>query len=252
MKRRWLFVLAAVAFLATLILHAPATLLYGRTEPAAAVRLHGVQGTLAQGRFSALTVNNRAVLNDARWTLNPLWLALLRLSADLESGADGSSDAVLRASVSQAVFGKLRWSDVDGTASVNALLGATGQPALPVQGQVSLNLPLVLIDQGLPVHAEGTAEIQGLAWTLAREPLLLGDFSAVLSTDDKGILASLSSGPGPLELTGEAHLTEDRNYDLHLQLKPRPEANAQLQSLIRSLGQPDTQGWYHIRRQGAL
>ena len=252
MRARWLIVLATLMFLATLILHTPAAQLYSRNVPAApaagAVRLHGVQGTLSQGGFSALTVNNRVVLTDVRWTLHPLWLGLLRLSADLETGGD----AVLRASVSRAVFGKLRWSGVDGAASVKTLLGAAGQAMLPVAGQVRLNLPLVLLDAGVPVHAEGTAEIQGLAWTLAREPLLLGDFSATLSTDDKGILAALASGPGPLELTGEARLSENRSYDLHLQLKPRPEASAQLQSLIRSLGQPDVQGWYHIRRQGTF
>lgn len=251
MKLRWLIVLAALAFLATLILHAPAAVLYSRIEaqlPAGAVRLHGVQGTLSQGGFSALTVKNRVVLTDARWTLHPGWLALLRLSADLETGGD----AVLRASVSRAVFGKLRWSDVDAAASVKALLSAAGYATLPVEGQMRLNLPRVLVDEGVPVHAEGTADIQGLAWTLAREPLLLGDFSAALSTGDKGIVAALSSGSGPLELTGEARLAEDRSYDLHLQLKPRPEASAQLQSLVRSLGQPDVQGWYHIRRQGTL
>lgn len=261
MKLPWLIALAALSFLTTLVLHAPAALLYSQKEakpPADAVRLHGIQGTLSRGGFSALTVNNRVVLTDARWTLHPLWLGLLRLSADLETGGDvpaageAGSSATLRASVSRAVFGKLRWSNVDAAASVKTLLSAANQATLPVEGQISLSLPLVLMDAGVPVHAEGTAEVQGLAWTLAREPLQLGDFSATLSTDDKGILAALSSGPGPLELSGEARLAGDRSYDLHLQLKPRPEAGAQLQTLIRSLGQPDVQGWYHIRRQGTL
>jgi hypothetical protein len=255
MKLPWLIALAALSFLATLVLHAPAALLYSQKEgkpPADAVRLHGIQGTLSRGGFSALTVNNRVVLTDARWTLHPLWLGLLRLSADLAVSGNGGGDAVLRASVSRAVFGKLRWSDVDAAASVKTLLSAANQAALPVEGQIRLNLPLVLMDAGVPVHAEGSAELQGLAWTLAREPLQLGDFSAALSTDDKGILATLSSGPGPLELSGEARLSGDRSYDLHMQLKPRPEASAQLQTLIRSLGKPDVQGWYHIRKQGTL
>lgn len=258
MKKRWLIVLGVLGFLTTLVLHAPATLLYGRLKLDENIKLYGVHGTLAEGGFSVLAVNRRTVLNDARWTLKPLWLGLLRLSADLETGGDipaagaAGGSTILRANVSRAVFGKLRWSDIEAAASVKAVLGVSGQPVLPVEGQIRLALTSVRLDQGVPVHAEGSAELQGLAWTLAREPLQLGDFNAMLSTDDKGILASIASGPGPLELSGEARLAEDRAYDLQLQLKPRPEASAQLQTLVRSLGQPDSQGWYHIRRQGKL
>lgn len=251
MKLRWIIAAGTLAFAATLILHAPAALLYSRKSaqpPADAVQLHGVQGTLSHGGFSALSVNNRVVLTDARWKLQPLWLGLLRLSADLEAGGDTQ----LRARVSRAVFGKLRWSGVEARAGIKTLLNAAGQAVLPLEGQIEIQLPLVLLEEGTPVHAEGTASLRGLAWTLAREPLLLGDFTAALTTDDKGILATLASGPGPLELSGEARMAPDRGYDLHLQLKPRPEASPQLQSLIRSLGQPDGQGWYHIRRQGTL
>lgn len=254
MKRRWLIVLAGLACLATLVLHAPAAVVYapiiagsGKNN-SGQVRLYGTHGTLSHGGFAALELGGRSVLTDVRWDLNPAWLALLRVSADLE--ARGETELTLK--ISRALFGRLRLSDVDGVASIKSLLGVVGQPRLPVAGQVRLAVDSLQFVAGQPVHVEGTAGIQGLTWTLAREPLLLGDFSATLSTDSKGILAALSSGPGPLELTGEARLAENRSYELHLQIKPRATASAQLQSLIRSLGQPDGQGWYHIRRQGTL
>lgn len=249
MKKRWLVLLALVAFLATVVLHAPANLLYawGQQTPGT-VRLHGLQGTLQRGGFAALTVNNRPLLRDARWTLHPAWLALLRLTADVEAGGD----AVVRARVSRAVFGTLRLSDVSAAGSVKSLLGMLGQPLLPVEGQVRLDLPLVRLDGGVPVHAEGAAEVENLAWTLARDPLPLGSFNAALSTDDKGVLVSLGNGPGPLELGGSVTLAPTRAYEVHLQLRPRPEATAQLQTLVKSLGAPDAQGWYHVRRSGTL
>ena len=254
MKKRWLLLLGLLAFLATMLLHVPATLVYapilgaGGKPGSNAVRLYGAHGTLSEGGFSTLEINGRPVLKNMHWALQPFWLLLLRVTADLET----QGDLELRLRVSRAVFGKLHLSGVNGVANMKALLSATGQPVLPLEGQVRLMIDSARYDQGLPVQMTGGIEIEGLTWTLAREPLALGDFNAALSTDDKGILAQIASGPGPLELQGEARLMPDRAYDLHLQLKPRPAATDQLQTLVRSLGNPDTQGWYHIRRQGKL
>lgn len=243
--------LGLLAFVATLVLQAPASLLYAWTQDPAQpgrVRLHGVHGSLVAGGFAALSVNNRPVLREARWTLQPLWLALLRFSADLETGGD----AVVRVQVSRAVLGTLRLSDLSAAGSVKALLGMLGQPNLPIEGQVRLDLPLVKIDRGAPIAAEGTADVENLTWTLAREPLALGSFNAALSTDDQGVLVNLGSGSGPLEVSGNATLSRERAYELRLQLRPRPDAAPALLTLLRSLGAPDAQGWYHVARSGAL
>lgn len=252
MKRRYLVLLASLAFGITLVLHAPASLVYAWTfggNPDAVV-LHGVQGTLSHGRFDRLTLNRRPLLSDATWELQPAWLALLRFTADLETGGD----TVLRGRISRAVFGTLRFSDLSAAGSVKALLGLLGQAALPLEGQARLEAPLLRLDDGIPVEAEGGLQLENLAWTLAREPLPLGSFTARFGNDDKtnAVVVTLASGPGPLELDGRASLAPDRKYEVALKLRPRPEATAPLQALLRSLGPADPQGWYHLRRNGQL
>lgn len=251
MKARWLVALGSVAFLLTLALHAPVNLLYAaaqRAERPGPVRFYGLHGTVSSGGFSAIALGNRPVLGEGRWTLRPEWLPLLHLAADVET--DG--DLVLRARLSRSPFGSLRASDVSAAGSARALLQLAGQPALPVEGQARLELALLRIDGGTPVEAYGSVEVQGLTWTLARNPLALGSFNAALTTDAQGILASFGSGPGPLELGGTALLKADRGYTLDLQLRPRPEAPESLLTLVRSLGPADGQGWHHLRRQGEL
>jgi general secretion pathway protein N len=249
MKRRWLVALALLSFLLTLVLHAPAPLLHAWVAtPGGGTAVHGLHGTLAEGGFAALTVNQRPVLGESRWRLQPAWLALLRLSAELET----AGDPVIRVGVSRGLFGPLRLSNLAAAGSVRSLLGSMGQPLLPVEGRARLDFALIRVQHGLPVEARGTAEVADLEWVLARDPLPLGSFSAVLDTDDKGITARLAGGDGPLELSGTATLAPDRSYDVRLQLRPRPAAPPQLQALVRSLGQPDAQGWYHLRRNGSL
>jgi hypothetical protein len=251
MKKGWIVALALLAFLATLVLHAPAALLYAWVakpgEPAK-IRLHGLHGTVSSGGFAALTVNNRPALRDARWTLQPAWLALLRVAIDFEAG----QEAVVRARISRAPFGALRLSQLTSAGDIKALLQMLGQPALPVQGQARLDLPLLRLDAGVPIEARGSIEIESLAWTLAREPLPLGSFNAAVTTEERGILVNFGSGPGPLEIGGSAVLKPDHNYELDLQLRPRPDASEQLVTLVRSLGAADAQGWHHVRRQGPL
>lgn len=251
LKLRWLFLLLLGAFLWTAVLHAPANRLYAAllaAQPEPALKLHGVRGTVSDGAVSVVSINQRPVLRDLEWTLRPAWLALLRLKAELRTQGDLS----LRMSVSRALFGRLRLSDIEAVSSVKALLAIGGSPPLPVEGQVRLAIDSAQFEQGVPVEVQGQVEVQGLSWTLARDPIAIGDFNANITTEDKVILAQLASGAGPIEMSGEARLMPDRRWELHLQLKPRPSATPQILALVQSLGNPDSAGWYHLRRQGNL
>ena len=53
-------------------------------------------------------------------------------------------------------------------------------------------------------------------------------------------------------MTGSVTLSREHAYDLHVQVRPRAEAQPALQSLVRSLGTPDPQGWYQLRKSGNL
>src|ERR1041384_4560078 len=99
--RRNLALLALVAFLVTLVLHAPAALLL-KSKDGDAVQWVGAEGTLSSGRVAAILVNQRPVVNGLRWTLQPWWLALLRVSVDVQTG----TEPPVRARISRALFGK--------------------------------------------------------------------------------------------------------------------------------------------------
>jgi hypothetical protein len=102
------------------------------------------------------------------------------------------------------------------------------------------------------VHADGTLAAHGLVWKLGREPVPLGDYEAVLEDVTGGVKATIRTVSGPLEVTGDALVSNDRSWELNLQMRPKPDAPPILPNLVRSIGQPDPQGYYHLRRKGTM
>lgn len=249
MKTRSLLLIGVAVFVLSLISTAPVALLYAKlVRGTPAVQPAGLAGTLFRGSASSLLLNGRPMLSNLHWQFHPLGLLLARASFGVES----SGDVALAGTVAQRLLGGQSLSDLRGTGPLKALLAASGQVGLPVDGQFGLKLDSAQIRSGFLSSADGDLSLNGLRWTLAKDPILLGDFVAHISTANKQITATLESLAGPIEAGGEVRLLADRTYEVDLQVKAKPTADAFVQNLIRSLGQSDTQGFFHIRSTGSL
>lgn len=248
--RRYLWIGLPVLLLA-LFAYAPAPLLQHWLKPKdapAPAELFGLEGTLVKGRIDGVVVGGRTVMADLNWQLRPLQLLLGRLGLALNAGKE---PILLDGQASISPLGRLRLNGLRANASLPALLASLGY-FLPFDGQAGLDIAkLVAVDRQLR-HAEGSVQIQGLAWALGPSRTPLGDFRADVTTEDKDIVARLASVSGPLELSGEARLLPDQSYELNMQMKPKPGAPPMLPNMLSQLGAPDPQGFYHLRRQGML
>ena len=254
MKRRWYLLAALTTFIGALIIKAPVASLYGwvsaRQAPAAAFTLYGLQGSIAEGRVAGIYSNGRPALSDLRWSLQAWRLLLGQAAFRISSDSD---QATLAGSVAILPTGGTNLSDLNGRTSIKTLLAAIGQPYLPVDGRAVLNITTAKFRSHQLRAAEGHVQLQGLAWTLAASPVLLGDFDADTTSDDDNVRLKISStSASPLEASGEANLKPDQSYDFHLQLRPRPDASPLVRNLVSSMGPPDSQGWSHLRQQGRL
>jgi hypothetical protein len=249
MKTRTLLIIGVLVFVYTLVVHAPLAPLYGHFKPqAGAVELVGVSGSLGAGSAAGVVVRGQTALRDLHWQFKPLQLLLGRAAFRLLGNGDGllvDGDAALQAN------GSLRFDDFRASGPVKSVLAATPL-FLPVDGSLGLQLDHLVLRDGLPATAKGSLALNGLAWKLGRDPMLLGDFEAAVTPDADGLTATIRSLRGPLEASGDAHLKADRSYDLHLQIRPKADAPPPLVNLLRSLGPPDTQAYYHLRRRGTL
>lgn len=249
MKRRHLIIAGVLSFVLALLTHAPIATLYGWGVPGSpppVVGMSALSGTLLSGQAGAVTLRGRPALTDLQWTMQPLSLLWGRASFRIESR---DPQLLFDARVGSGLGGT-RIRDLKLNGSLRALLAAAGQPFVPVEGQVGLDLALLKLASGWPRNVDGTLRLMNLSWTLARDPLSLGDFQAELTRDEDDLTALITSLSGPLDLNGDSRLRPDRSYELHLQLKPKPEAAPMVLNLVRSLGPADAQGYHHIRRQG--
>lgn len=251
MKRRNLILLGLLVFVCTLALHAPAATVHAWLAPrlgSASLRLEGLSGTLAQGRAAQILYQGHPAASGLTWTFQPLRLLLGRASFRLSSM--GSEGPLIDGTVYVVPSGTLTLADFRLAAPLKAVFAAAGQPFVPVEGQAGGDVARLKLRNNWPVSAEGTITVRGLAWKLGREPVLLGDYEARLEDETAGIKATIRSLGGALEVAGEGRVGQDRSYELDLRMKPRPDAPPLVPNLVRSLGQPDNQGWYHLRRTG--
>lgn len=249
-SRRLVLWAAGAVFLLTLIANIPAALLYAKFKPQESpLQLHGLQGPWAAGQLSGISQNGRLLLQDLRWHFKPWWLPLGRATAHVEGGGE---IATLQGEVSASVGGAVRLRQFRLAGSVKRLAGLANLSYLPLDGQAGADIDTLVLKKGFVDNLNGKLNLSGLAWTLAREPMLLGDFQFDIVTTPEAVIATASSPSGPLEVDGDARLLPDRSWQLKLRLKPRPGASETLLNYLRSLGTPDPEGYYPLRQQGKL
>ena len=254
---RWLApLLALAAFLYGLVVMAPVSALYGWFAPdPLPVRLSSLDGTLVKGRMAGLSQGPRQFVDEANWQLRPGALLLGSLRYQLDGQALGS---VFSGQVRATPTGRLGVDGLQAAGSVKALLQALGQGFLPVDGQFRLDIDEATVHRQWPQSLSGTLTLQGMVSTLLRDPLRIGDFQAVLSTepgpDDQPptLLATVQSLDGPLEVEGTARQFADRRQVADLRVRAKADAPPMLRNMLNGLGRPDAQGWYRIQRTGRL
>lgn len=242
--------LGLLAFLLSLLLLAPATLL---TETLSA-RLPG---------FSAQQVEGRAIAGSAqgvRWRgarINRLewrWQQWALLTGRLEFRLDADdSDLKLTTHAAVSLDRRLRLQDFSGRLPLAKLSALAGQPKLPLQGEVEISLrDLSLNATGLPVAAQGVVYLRNVRATLG-QALSLGDFTVQLtSAQPEGVQGAIKDNDGPLALDGVLHLAPDGRYRFNGQAAVRDPGNQPLRQAMNLLGPPGGDGRWALSFSGVL
>lgn len=252
MKRRWLIIASVVSALVAGIVFTPAAHLYawfGTPDPRLAVT--GLSGSITNGQAAAAQWQGKTVAEDLHWNWAPSRLFLLRVGYALRFGGPATGEGT----ASLTPTGDLLVTDTRVVAEASNLLETAGYGSLPVRGRLVAQIQQARVSSaGRPQAVEGVVKAIGLAWAIGQSALELGDFRADIRTGSEGELIAdvASSDDNPIEAKGEATLRPDGVYETHIRVKARDNAPEQTRNLLRLMGRPDNQGYYHLRQRGSL
>ncbi len=238
-------ILAGIAtFVIGLVITFPARIAYQWFAPNE-LKLSGINGSLWHGSAAQGTASG-IYLADINWTYEPFAL----LTGKLEFGTSSKlASGFFDAKIAVGVGGNLTLSDVAGALTLDTLTAML--PLSGIEGDVSMKFEEIIFENGVPVESTGTLIVANLVsryLSLTR----LGDYKAEFQTYDEGILASVESMNGVLELIGTIRLSRDRNWDFIGKVAATPAAPLGISQQLQLLGSPDSRGMRDFRIEGQL
>lgn len=250
MKTRSLVLIGLLSFVGFVVVSAPVATIWPRIaarQPT--LNLSGLSGTLFDGSASAVSVQGRMVARPLHWTFSPLSLLAARLGFHVDGALDGLR---FDGKVARTLGGEIAVDAMQGTGSLKGLLNLTGDTFLPVDGDVVISIDSLRLANNFPKQLAGELRIGNVRWSLTKEPQLLGDFAIAIATEADVIVARVSPTAGPLDVGGEIRVMADRNYEVDLKVKAKPEATPAIQNLVRTLGEADTEGYFRIKTRASF
>lgn len=244
-----LFVIALIIFAVFLT---PVSIIASLLTPPKGVAYQQLQGTLWQGKASALQVNN-IVLNNVTWTLSVPSLLVGNADLDVKFGNARNADEISgKGNI------RLGMSSIQANDLIVRVPAETVKPMLPVPvgrvgGRVILEVDAYssstefVQNPTAPVCSELTGT---LVWTKSEvvfnNPIRMGAISADLSCSDN-ILVARFNGDNELGLEGDANIASANQFNFDGFVKPQPHLPAEVHQGIAMFAKLDPQGRYPIK-----
>ena len=248
MKLRTLILIGLLTFLVLAVISVPASVLFGFLQQYG-VNAAGTEGSAWKGRAQMLQIQS-VNLGAVEWDLHALALLTLKLQADVKiTRPEGFAEAEVSVRSADAVT----LEDLTASLPLSALAGVA--PA-GWSGTVNMKFSELVLSNGWPASANGTAEVLNVSSPNKNAPLTGSyklTFPAAGVEAAEGVLAAdLVDLGGPLQIQGELELRPDRSYLLAGHVAARPDAPRNLANQLEILGPPDAEGRRPFSLEGTL
>lgn len=242
MKR---YVIAGLlVFLVVLLVTFPARVAYRWFSPPD-LQLSGISGSIWSGTATEGLAGG-AYIRDISWRLQPMALFTGKLAFTTSSKP---ASGTMVTDVAVGLGGILSLANLSGSVPLDLVHPALQQNG--INGDLSLRFDKLVIENGLPVAADGEVTVANL-YAPDLSAGILGDFRAIFQTTDRGISGSIDDVSGVLDVSGVITISTDRNYSLIGEVAARPAAPPSIEQQLRFLGSADERGLRPFRFEGQL
>jgi|GEM_PF-248622 len=209
--------------------------------------LEGFSGTVWQGEVARARLKfaqGDFVLGRVTWTLDPVSLLFLapKLSLDAHWGVQRLSGEVTLRSHDAVVVREL-------SARLDSRIARAFIP-LYIGGRVSADIRMLRIDSGQLSEVQGRLDWQDAAWTARSGDVALGTYRLDVSGEAGDIRGEVVTLSGPLTVTGELALLDQR-YRVALNLTGPATTNQGLRDALALIAVPAEQG-FDVIFEGAM
>lgn len=241
--------LGLIAYLVFMVIQFPATTLFGLlAQRVPDLTLQQAQGSILQGSAHHLRVQD-VEIKSLSWRWRPLDLITGRIKYQLTA-----EDPVLAltGSISMDWNRRFEFHDLSGRLPLTRVISLVNRASPPLEGLLELDLATLRLDEkGLPHTVQGTVRLIRTHTTLGK-PVELGDFDIELTTEDQGILGTVTDRGGPVRLTGNLTLTPDNRYRFVAEISARDNDDQHLRQTLSLLGPPGKDGTWKMDVTGTL
>ena len=242
--RRGLILLAVLTFVVGLLSLFPARVAYRWFAPPE-VLLGGIDGTVWNGSARQASVSG-LYLQDLRWRVKPLQLIIGRVAAVVEARP---ASGFIEGDVSIGIGGSLKVRDMNASLPLNAVATLVNMQGL--QGSASARFERIVVEDGLPVAADGEFTVADLVAPRVYRGSI-GGYRAEFFTQNNGVVASVEDTDGSIDVAGSLQVSSDRSYQFIAKLAPKPGMPESIERQLRILGSPDDRGQRELRLEGQL
>ncbi|MDH5344868.1 MAG: type II secretion system protein N [Gammaproteobacteria bacterium] len=233
-----------VVFAAVLVVTFPARVAYQWFAPPD-LQLNGISGSVWHGSADEGMAGG-AYIRQIRWRLKAAELVKGRLAFEASASPAAGS---MTTDVAVGLGGSLELSNLSGSVPLDLVHPALQQSGM--SGDLSLRFEKLVIEDGLPVVANGSVTLANL-YIPNLSAGVLGEFRAEFLTAETGVTGSVDDVAGVLDVAGVVTIAPDRTYALVGEVAARPGAPPSIEQQLRFLGSPNEHGLRPFRFEGRL
>lgn len=245
-----LLILGIVAYFCFLVVNFPAAQAYGlikKVSPDTPLILKGIQGSVWQGSATQAYVAGQS-LSSFTWDLNPLWLLIGRVQADLGLR---NGESYLYAQVGRSLGNNIYLEDVEARLNVADIHPLMKKVPANLEGVISIKLETLSLEDQDITMAEGIVAWQDAAFRIA-QPVNLGHIKIDLENTAEGVKGTVSDGGGALAAAGTLQLAGDGTWQFAGNFAARDQGQQGLTQALGFLGRPGADGRITVSNKGKL
>lgn len=249
MKKRVYIFTAVASYLLLLIATIPASLITKPVNNSGIIALHGISGSLWDGKAYIILIDNNIELKNTKWSFS-LWKTLMgKISIDINAQYLEND---ISAEIGTSFLGRYFIKNLEAKIPAQEVAQLVNIPLAQLSGLISFNIDHAQWKQGELPLATGVINWNDAKVTIT-DTASLGNVSITLFESEQQLLnAEIKNQGGDIKISGIAELVPEADYAINIKLLPTASASDNIKQSLGLFAKKQNNGEYLLNYSGPL